>query len=252
MAAPRIDDLPGFRRRILITPEPGRVTTALEDDYHCMSVVIHHKDGIATAIEPVMHRWPWNTCPGAVEQLKQTFTGVPLAEFMARGEARANCTHLHDLAVWGANHAHDDRQTVFDVLVSDLVEGRTHSELRRDGAVVLHWISSNMQLEEPSELAGLKLTGLRDWMATLDAKHLEEARILRWATMMSHGRTMEMKPGREPLQASVGNCYTFQPGRIEVARHTGNIRDFSISGSKQPLEEYRRALQVADNPGMPR
>ena len=100
-----LDKLPGFRRRFRITPAPGSVRSELEDDFHWMSVVVHHSDGTATSIEAHMFRAPWTICPGAVEQLKQTFTGVRLAEFVERGEKRSNCTHLHDLATLAAAHA---------------------------------------------------------------------------------------------------------------------------------------------------
>ena len=68
----------------------------MEDDYHCMSVIVHHDGAVATTIESVMRRAPWTTCPGAPAQLAQTFTGVALNAFAARGEKQANCTHLHE------------------------------------------------------------------------------------------------------------------------------------------------------------
>ena len=91
--------VPGFRRRFIVTPAPNRVSAEVEDDYHCMGVTIHHDGKTATEAHAVMLRAPWQTCPGAVVELKQTFTGVPLDGFAARGAKKANCTHLHDLAV---------------------------------------------------------------------------------------------------------------------------------------------------------
>src|SRR5215470_7763502 len=100
-----IDTLPGFRRRFIVTPGSGRVSSEVEDDYHCMGVTIHHDGRTAIKVEGVIQRAPWTTCPGAVAIVEQTFTGVPLEGFVARGEKRANCTHLHDLAVLAAGHA---------------------------------------------------------------------------------------------------------------------------------------------------
>lgn len=37
-----LDDLPGFRRRFRITPGPDSVCCDVEDDFHCMSVLIRH------------------------------------------------------------------------------------------------------------------------------------------------------------------------------------------------------------------
>src|SRR5262245_25567153 len=106
---------------------------------HCMVVTVHHDGTVATALEPEMARAPWTTCPGAIEQLRQTFTGVRLDAFAERGEKQQNCTHLHDLAVLAAAHAFDDRPVVYDVLVADPVDGVTRAELRKDGAPILGW-----------------------------------------------------------------------------------------------------------------
>src|SRR5690349_7684522 len=116
MQQPALDELPGYRRRFRITPSPNRVVSELEDDYHRMSVTIFHDGKQAISIEPVMHRAPWTTCPGAPAVLKQTFTGVALNEFAARGEKRSNCTHLHDLAVLAAAHALATAPLVYDIL----------------------------------------------------------------------------------------------------------------------------------------
>src|ERR1700741_776088 len=114
---PALDELPGYRRRLRVTPMVDRVRTELEDDYHCMSVTVIHDGTQAIALEPVMDRAPWTTCPGAIAILKQTFTGVALNAFAQRGEKRANCTHLHDLAVLAAAHAFDKHALVYDILV---------------------------------------------------------------------------------------------------------------------------------------
>jgi len=64
-----VQDLPGYRRRIRIEPrtsaEGGAVLAMLEDDMHCMAVTLRHEGGVVTAVEPVMERAPWTTCPGA-------------------------------------------------------------------------------------------------------------------------------------------------------------------------------------------
>jgi hypothetical protein len=65
--------LPGFRRRFRITPQAGCVCAEVEDDYHSMSVTVHHSEGIANAITPIMQRAPWTTCPGAVENSKKCY-----------------------------------------------------------------------------------------------------------------------------------------------------------------------------------
>jgi len=233
-----VDELPGFRRRFRVTPGAGWVRTEVEDDFHCMSLTIHHRDGIAMLIEPAIQRAPWSTCPGAVEQLEQTFTGVALEAFAERGEKRSNCTHLHDLATLGAAHAFDVEPLVYDVLVSDPVDGRRQSELRRNGVAQLRLTDVDGRLVDPPEIAGLTLDKLGPWIASLDPQLQEGARVLRWASMIAHGRTIPMERQSDALRMPLGNCFTFQPQMRVAAKRIGEIRDFS-RGAQQPLESMQ-------------
>src|SRR5580692_5755769 len=119
----------GYRRRILIEPSSGLVSAELEDDYHRMVVSLTHADGVVTKVESEMKRSPWTMCPGAMDQLAQTFTGVPLAGFAKRGEKTANCTHLHDLALFAAAHANDTAPVAYDILVTDVVDNTRRATL---------------------------------------------------------------------------------------------------------------------------
>jgi hypothetical protein len=231
-----VDDLPGYRRRIRIALGEGAVLAMLEDDMHCMAVTLRHKDGIITAVEPVMERAPWTTCPGARAQLAATFAGQPLAAVTARREKRANCTHLHDLACFAAAHALDAAGLTYDVLISDPVAGERLLELRRDGATLLHWRERNGALVAPAAAAGLPLMALRDWIATLPAAEQEPARALQWAGLVAHGRTIPIEQ-QSTASDIPPNCYTFQPERAAVAVRNGVIRDFS-SGSRVPLDGF--------------
>jgi hypothetical protein len=237
-----IEELPGFRRRIIVTPAPNRVSSEVEDDYHCMGVTIHHDGKTANSIEAVMQRVPWTTCPGALAMLEKTFTGVPLDRFVARGEKKFNCTHLHDLALLAAAHAFDAQPLVYDILVSDPIEvrGERHAQLRRDGVTVLSWTHVNWRIVAPAELAGVKLDQLHTWIDSLDAQGQEAARLLRWGTILAGGRTIDWEKKADSGRLPVGNCYTFQPERLHEAKHIGVTRDFS-HGTAQPLAEHRPA-----------
>jgi hypothetical protein len=239
MSPTPIETLPGFRRRFRVTPAAGRVSSEVEDDYHCMGVTLHHDGRVATKIESDMQRAPWTTCPGAVAQLEQTFTGVPLEGFAARGEKKTNCTHLHDLAVLAAAHAADGAPMVYDLLVSDPIDGRRRAELRRNGTRVLDWVVADGRIVEPEELAGTVFDHLGRWIASLDPEKQEAARLLRWGTILAHGRTISWERQSDSSRLPIGNCYTFQPERAVVAKRVGLIRDFSQG--PQPLEEHRPA-----------
>ncbi len=231
-----IETLPGFRRRILIEPAPGRVTAELEDDYHRMTVEIAHQGGIATAVSGAMARAPWTTCPGAELQLSRSFAGRPLAEFGAVGERDENCTHLHDLALLAAAHAADATPTVIDILVSDVVDGARQAELRRNGAAVMRWRIERDLVVEPDAIAGCGLHQLRDWIAGLDGDAKEAARLLRWGVMLARGREMVIE--KETRQLPQGRCYTFQPDRFAVAERSGAILDLS-GPNAGPLADRR-------------
>jgi len=247
MRANPIDDSPGYRRRLRVTPSDGRVLAELEDDYHCMAVTLHHDGHAATAVEPRMDRAPWNICPGAVAVLEQTFEGIALENFASRGDKRANCTHLHDLAVLGAAHAFDSAPTVFDILVSDPVEGRSEAELRRNGIAVLDWSVVKGRIIAPEPLAGLDLDNMRNWLESLDPDTREAARLLRWGTMVAHGRTLPAGWASSGTgnMASRSRCFTFQPHKAGEAKHVGEIRDFS-RGAARPLDSASFAARNSD------
>ena len=241
MAPPPLDRLPGFRRRFVITPGPGSVRSELEDDFHCMSVTLNHDAGVVTAVEPVMDRAPWTTCPGAVAQLKQTFAGLPLAGFASRGEKSANCTHLYDLASLAAAHAEDREPLIYDILVSDPIEGRRHAELRRNGVVVMSLVHEDHRIVAPTAIAGLTLETLRPWIDRLGPVEQEAARLLRWGAMMANGRTIPLEQQSDATRMPP-NCYTFQPQKAAVAQRVGKIFDFS-TGTAQPLGNRQAAAR---------
>ena len=229
-----LDDLPGFRRRFRITLGLGWVRSEVEDDFHHMTVSVHHDGALATSLQPLIHRAPWTTCPGAVAELERTFTGVALKGFVARGEKQANCTHLHDLALLAAAHAGDPTPTVFDILVSDPIEGKRRAEVRRNGETLLAWLESGFRLIEPAQLAGMTLDKMRPWIDKLDPARQEAARLLRWGNMIANGRIIPLEKQSDASRMPA-NCYTFQPLRAVQAKRVGVIRDFS-DGSTQPLD----------------
>ena len=225
MAAWAIDSLPGYRRRFVITPGEGWVLSALEDDFHCMAVLIRHDGTVATAVEPQMERAPWTTCPGAVEQLKQTFTGVRLDDFPERGEKQQNCTHLHDLALLAGAHASDSQSLVYDILVSDPIDGLIRTELRRNGTSVMAWTLEDMTIVAPAELAGQRLDALSPWIKTLDPVRQEEAKVLRWGSMIAHGRTKINRMRRACRPIALPSSRIAPPSRCGSAKSAISARD---------------------------
>lgn len=230
-------DVPGYRRLIRIEPGRGRATAALEDDFHRMVVAIEHDGTRITAVEARTDRAPWTTCGGAEEVLRGSFTGLALTGAAGLGsQKRANCTHLYDLAVLAAAHALDSTATVYEVNVSDPVAGRVQAEVLRNAEPVWRWELQDDVLTAPAETAGLPLTKLRDWIASLAPAEAEAARLLQWASLVAHGRSIPLD--RQSTASEMPpNCYTFQPGRAERARRIGSRFDFS-AGDRALLDGF--------------
>lgn len=240
---------PGYRRRILIEPGQNAVTAELEDDYHRMVVTLTHAEGVVTHVTSEMKRSPWTMCPGAMAQLAHTFTGVPLAGFARRGEKTSNCTHLHDLALFAAAHAEEAAPVAYDILVTDAVESVREASLARDGTPLLHWVLRNAPPNEvftaPAALAGTPLTELNGFIAAQDKAMAEAIRILRWASMIAHGRVVDMPAGMSATAFRAGTCYNFQPGRAETSfRRPGADIDFSAPGAA-PMADREGAFSAS-------
>lgn len=233
----------GYRRVVRVEPAPGAVLAMLEDDLHCMAVRLRHDGERVIAVEPLTDRAPWNLCPGAQAVLVDTFTGVALSEVTARRDKAQNCTHLHDLAVLAAAHARDGKPFEYRVYASDPEDGRRVLEIRRDDRVLHRWIEHGGVFEAPEAIAGLTLLTLRDWIGGLAGEEREAARLLQWASLVAHGRSMT----REQRRAAVGvqpSCFAFQPERVGGADFWQEPKDFS-GDDMLPLEGIRGRFAAA-------
>lgn len=224
---------PGFRRAIVITPSSGCVSAEVEDDWHHMRVELTHDGETITAITPNMFRWPWSTCPGALDVLANHFVGMSLSRAFAAPGRVLNCTHLYDMAVLAARHANDERATRYDVSVTDPIEGRRELRVWRDGERVCDWSDLDGMLQSPPELAGRTLRELGEPIGAMAADEAEAARILRWGALMASGRQIDRSRQlgewtREPV------CHTYQPENL--ARATANYdRNIVVGNDFEPL-----------------
>jgi hypothetical protein len=131
-------------------------------------------------------------------------------------------------------HAHEDAVLVYDVYVSDPIDGKRHAQLWRNAALVLEWWDQEYRIVAPPALAGRKLLDLRSWIDALDPLQQEGARILQWASLIAHGRIIPLEKQSDASRMPP-TCYTFQPQQAARAQRIGQSRDFS-DGSVQPLE----------------
>ena len=212
----------------------------LEDDFHRFGLTLHHDGARVTSVAGDATRYPWSTCPSAVEPLRGV-EGAPIERRLttlgSHVAARSNCTHLFDLA--GLAIAHAARGTAsrptrtYDVAIPDRVKQATQPELRRDGEIVLRWELVGGTITGPSPYDGMGLrAGFLAWAEeNLDDEQAEAAIVLRRACDISFGRAMDLdvyETAADLGDIMLGTCHSFQPGTIDVAvRNKGQTVDFS-------------------------
>ncbi|MEY2431728.1 MAG: hypothetical protein QOC92_1453 [Acidimicrobiaceae bacterium] len=210
----------------------------MEDDFHCFGVTLRHDGRRVIDVIGDGVRYPWTTCPSAVEPLRD-LAGAPLStRLSALGDhapARQNCTHLFDLAGLAVAHAARGRggTRTYDVAIPDRDGTRTQPELWRDGELLFRWSIAGRQIIGPPPFENIELRGgFIAWAEeTLDADTAEAASVLRRACDISFGRSIDLDVfvTADMLGERVrGTCHSFQPGMIEQAeRVKGQTRDFT-------------------------
>jgi hypothetical protein len=183
-----------------------------------------------------------------MKRVKDTFSGVALADVASRGEKTTNCTHLHDLALFAAAHADSPCTVAYDIHCSlsgdGSLQGRRTARLWRNGERVLDWELHGVTFAAPETLAGSTLADLGGLIAAQDKAGAEAIRILRWAAIVAQGRMMEI-PAHIPATAfPLGSCYNFQPERAanSFRRPQADV-DFSCDGM-EPLAERSDAFTL--------
>ena len=210
----------------------------MEDDFHRFGVTMRHDGRRVVDVVGDAFRYPWTTCPSAVEPLR-ALAGAPLTQRLsALGDyapARQNCTHMFDLAGLAVAHAArgNGAARTYDVAIPDRDGKRTQPALWRDGELLFRWSIAGRKIIDPPPFDNVELRGgFIAWAEeTLDADTAEAASVLRRACDISFGRSIELDVFEtadmlgDPVR---GTCHSFQPGTIEQAvRVKGQTRDFT-------------------------
>lgn len=240
---------PGLWRRIAIHPGPAGVVGGLEDDVHRFTLRIDHADGVITAARSEAERFPWSTCPGAAPFLAEELVGRTLAE-VAGLDAYAHCTHLYELAVLCAAHAHDAAPVIFDLQVGDrpTSEDRATALLQENGETVLRWDLHGTVIEGPGDWAGRDLKRLSRWKQELSPPDAERAMMLRRAVQVSGSRRQPESYGIRAGERSnrMGACFTYQmPRAMDAVQSKAWRTDFSVSDTG-PLQNFDPQSLKAD------
>ncbi len=210
---------------------------------HHMRVELRHDSRLIHDVRPRMTRIPWTTCPGAELQLEKTFRGAVLAEAAQLGDKKLNCTHLFDLAILAAAHAGETQSILYEMKVTDPVNGIRELTLDLNGQRSLEWTETNGRFAKPAAIEGLSFLELGSWIASLVPLEAEMARLLRGASIISHGRIIPMDRQSDASKVPA-NCHTFQPGQREHAKRIAGIRDFT-EAMYPPLGWIRRPRSVS-------
>jgi hypothetical protein len=217
-----------------MSAEGGCVDAALEDDYHEFAVALRHDGTVVTSITGLARRFPWSTCPGAMEKLAP-LRGCRLVALSARLDAKmpvsSQCTHLYDLARVAMAHALRGGLRQYDIAIPDMVDGTTSAQIFRDGQLALDWTITSNTIVAPAPFAGHSLLGRADWPhgALTDADTAEAAMLLRRMTMVALRRAVyASRPSYEDAVKSLGNaCHSLQPGLQGIVTGVGETYDFS-------------------------
>ena len=210
----------------------------LEDDYHRFGLTLHHDSARVTAVEGDATRYPWSTCPSAVEPLRGV-VGAPITRRLttlgSHVPARSNCTHLFDLSGLAIAHAAraSEGSRTYDATIPDGEGKSTTPELARNGTVVLRWDLVGTTIAGPAPYQDVALrAGFLAWAEdALDEDEAEAAIVLRRACDISFGRAMDLdvyETAADLGDIMLGTCHAFQPGTIELGRRNkGQTVDFS-------------------------
>jgi hypothetical protein len=240
-----------FRRRVACDRIDAATTVArLEDDFHHFEVTIRHAAGRVTAVDGVAVRHPWTLCPSAAARLEDLVgCALPgtLADALALGHVRSNCTHMYDLAclaMTGAARGVSGRW--YDMTVEDRRQGWTTARLTRDDGLQLTWLVHDDRLVVPDPGAAVSLKGdfVKRVGGVLEPDRAEAAILLRRAVFVSGGRRRNLDLARTAADGArnLGGCFVMQPGVAEKAlRVRGSTRDFS--GTQEQM------LAAAASPG---
>jgi len=226
-----------FRRRLRLTNRTGIATGEVADDAHHFRVCVRHDGKRVLEVTGEAVRFPWTTCPAAATHL-EALHGMPLdRRSTAIGDhasARANCTHMFDLAGLAVAHAYrGGGMRLYDCAVENDEGGGQCATLNRDGERLLDWRIQDGRIDGAEPFAGVPLLGssFLVWAeSNLEADLAEAAIVLRRVCYVApvRGIDLDMFERAGDLPAPAGACYTYSEGREQIAtRIKGTQRDFS-------------------------
>jgi len=231
-----------FHRKIRLVAGDGHASGDLADDAHHFRVRITHDGSHVTSVEGEAVRHPWTTCPEATGPLRAV-AGMALsrdcAAIGAHTQARANCTHLFDLAGFVVAHAASGRtERLYHCVVDGPPDEPARATLHRDGELLFDLAvrqeGGAPHLYGTAPFEGVSIYGgFLQWAREhLDPDAAEAAIMMRRAIMIAGVRHFDLDQLTRAPEAQVirGQCYTYREGVAEHAtRVLGSRRNFGTT-----------------------
>lgn len=219
-----------FRRLIELRCIDGGVVGRVCDNVHDFTVSVSHDETLITRVTAHAARFPWTTCPAAIDRLKD-LEGLSVAARLSDSlDQTQHCTHMLDIAKLAVRHIARGGERTYTVAIQSC-EGPAAciAAVHRDGAPVFRWRVVKNLIDEPESLRGHRTDGRAEWPPAIanDGDSLEAAMILRRSLLVFRGRPLatEAVHKASDLNYLQGVCHSFQPERVGDAVRPENFAD---------------------------
>jgi hypothetical protein len=210
---------PPFRRTITLDNRGDEVIARVADNVHDFTVAIRFDEERVTDVAAEAARFPWTTCPGGIDKLKQ-LVGTSLAKQSRVSVDHAwQCTHMLDLAKMAIAHAGRGGSRSYLVAVDAMTDpDGCLAKIARDGEELFEWHVLRDRVLSPSIFNGHVISGRASWSREVqeDDDILEAALILRRSLLVFRGRrrATALVRNASELRYMTGACLSFQPDQV--------------------------------------
>ena len=219
-----------FRRLIELRCFDGTVVGRVCDNVHDFTVAVEHDGILITRVTARAVRFPWTTCPAAIERLKDMeglSVGARLSDSIDQTQ---HCTHMLDVAKLAVRHIGRGGERTYAVTIQSCEDpAACIAAVHRDGVPVFRWRVVKNVIDEPESLRSHQTLGRAEWPPAIanDGDLLEAAMILRRSLLVFRGRPLatEAVYKASDLNYLQGVCLSFQPEFVGDAVRPENFSD---------------------------
>jgi hypothetical protein len=210
-----------FRRRLVLTADQQQARGEVLDNVHHFIVTLDHDGDVVTAVRGEAIRFPWTTCPGAVDVLEALVGSSVVAGTRPDVDQAQQCTHMLDTAKLAIAQIARGGTRTYDIEVrSGDAPHVCHASIARDGDPLFEWMIDGDMIVAPAKFAGHHVRGTASWSSIVaeDADLREAALALRRCLFVfrSRPRTRNLYRANQ-LDALRDVCFSFQSRRVDRA-----------------------------------